>query len=232
MTNCTPSTACRNSGVAAGPACRNSGVATGPACRNLGAALAQGTVALHAGRRVPPRGGRCRAVAHQTPWRTTRWRVRAARQGRPAGDEPGTCPALSDRYDHASTNVCSNQDGFPSGPYVCSNNLHVSGKLWPLASIRCYLCVPSERSQRPFRNGRPPGDLPQPWRRPGGASPPRRTDAAPRCRSGPTPERSNAAACARRPGSPVGSGGRGRRQSATTKIVTSAAEEAPGTSRW
>jgi hypothetical protein len=42
---------------------------------------------------VPPHGGRGRAVAHQTPRRAARWRKRAARQGRPAGEEPGTCPA-------------------------------------------------------------------------------------------------------------------------------------------
>ena len=116
----------------------------------------------------------CWGVAcHRTVAGAARWHIR--RRGgphdgaceRPArgarlGDEPGTCPALSDRQDHGSTNVCSNQDGFPSSTYVCSNNLHVSGKVWPLASIRCYLVVPSKRPKRPFRNGRPPDDLPQP----------------------------------------------------------------------
>ena len=44
------------------------------------------TLACHMlGRGVPPHGGRGRAVAHQTPRRAARWRVRAARQGRPAG---------------------------------------------------------------------------------------------------------------------------------------------------
>jgi len=43
-------------------------------------------------RGVPPHGGRGRAVAHQTPRRTTRWRVRAARQGRPVGGPVGQLP--------------------------------------------------------------------------------------------------------------------------------------------
>ena len=39
------------------------------------------TLACHMlGRGVPPHGGRGRAVAHQTPRRAARWRVRAARQ--------------------------------------------------------------------------------------------------------------------------------------------------------
>jgi hypothetical protein len=161
------------------------------------------TLACHMlGRGVPPHGGRGRAVAHQTPRRAARWRVRAARQGRPAGGEPGTCPAFSDRQEHGSTNVCSNQDGFPSSTYVCSNNLHVSGKVWPLASIRCYLLVPSKRSKRPFGNGRPPDDLPEPSRRRRGVSPPRWRGAAPGCRSGSAPACSRVAVSARRPGSP------------------------------
>jgi hypothetical protein len=156
----------------------------------------------------------CLGVAcHRTVAGAARWHIRRrggphdgacerpARGARP-GEEPGTCPALSDRQNHSSTNVCSNQDGFPSSTYVCSNNLHVSGKLWPLASIRCYLLVPSKRSKRPFGNGRPPDDLPEPSRRRRGVSPPRWRGAAPECRSGSAPACSRVAASARQPGSP------------------------------
>lgn len=69
--------------------------------------------------------------------------------------------------------MCSNQDGFPSVAYVCSNNLHVSGNPWPLASIRCYFVVPSERLRHPLQKGPLLRDLPQlAWR--GGGMPGRR----------------------------------------------------------
>ena len=55
----------------------------GPASQGIGVALA-GALARHdPGRSVPPHGGRGRTVAHQTPRRAARWRVRAARQGAP-----------------------------------------------------------------------------------------------------------------------------------------------------
>jgi hypothetical protein len=50
-------------------------------CRGVGLGDAA-ALARHLLRRdVPPHGGRGRAVAHQTPRRAARWRVRAARQG-------------------------------------------------------------------------------------------------------------------------------------------------------
>ncbi len=206
--------------------------ATGSACPNTGVALARGTGApmrraWRATARWPgPRGGTSDAAAGRTMARAS-----GPPEAPGLGDEPGTCPALSDRQEHGSTNVCSNQDGFPSSTYVCSNNLHVPAKVWPLASIRCYLLVPSERLRRPFGNGRLPGDLPQPSRRRGGVSPPRWRGAAPGCGSGSAPACSTVAASARRPGSPGHQGRRGCRRSSTIKIVTNPAEQAAGTSR-
>jgi hypothetical protein len=55
---------------------------------------------------------------------------------RPAGAQRAWPASHSRRLAHRSTNVCSNQQGFTSGLHMCSNYLHVSGNLWPPATIR------------------------------------------------------------------------------------------------
>jgi hypothetical protein len=173
-----------------------------------------------------PRGGTSDAAAGRTMARAS---------GPPGAPGWGTNRApvrpFSDRQSHRSTNVCSNQDGFPSRAYVCSNNLHVSGKVWPLAPIRCYLLVPSERPQRSFRNGRPPRDLPQPSGRRGSVARPRWGGGAPGCGSDSALACSSGTAPARRPGSPDRMGRHGWSRSPTFKILTGPPQHAPDTSR-
>jgi hypothetical protein len=129
-------------------------------------------------------------VCHRTVAGAAQWHIR-----RRGGPHDGACerPARGARLGvnrapaqpprageiHRSTNMCSNQDRFPCGTHVCSNNLHVSGKLWPLASIRCYSLVPSKRPNHPSGNGRSARDLPQPARRLGGTAPDHRARTAP-----------------------------------------------------
>ncbi len=79
-----------------------------------------------------PRGGTSDAAAGRT---TARASGPPGAPGLGTNRAPAQPPRAGETY--RSTNMCSNQDGFPCGTYVCSNNLHVSGKPWPLASIRC-----------------------------------------------------------------------------------------------
>jgi hypothetical protein len=143
---------------------------------------------------------------------------------------------------HRSTNMCSNQDGFPCGTHVCSNNLHVSGKLWPLASIRCYSLVPSKRPNRPSGNGRSARDLPRPawWLggvprgHPAGTSPAARTvvvaghrrDAAPTQRRDAAAGHRRETAAGRRPGSADCASRRRRGRAAATKALSHPAAQA------
>jgi hypothetical protein len=77
-----------------------------------------------AGLARPTNAGDCFVV-------TVRGRCRAAQPSRAGARRP---PA--GRSSDGSTNVCSNQEDFTAGLYMCSNYLHVPGNPWPLAKIR------------------------------------------------------------------------------------------------
>jgi hypothetical protein len=149
---------------------------------------------------------------------------------------------------HRSTNMCSNQDGFPCGTHVCSNNLHVSGKPWPLASIRCYSLVLSKRPNRPSGSGRPARDLPRPAWRLGGVSPGHWAGTAPvgravavdghrrypvaRLRRCAVAGHRRYAVAAHQPGSARRPGRRCRGWAAATKVLSHPAEQAARGGRW
>ena len=233
----------RPGGRPAGAQARPGQARRGPGPRPRGGRPARAQARQGAG---PPASRRAGASAcHRTVAGAARWHIR--RRGgphdgaceRPArdarlGDEPGTCSAPWAGDIHRSTNMCSNQDGFPCGTYVCSNNLHVSGKLWPLASIRCYSLVPSKRPDRPSGNARPTRDLPRPASWLGGVAPGHRAGTAPvgrtvvaaghrRCAVAGS---RRCAASEHRPGSAGRASSRRRGRAAATKVLSHPAEQA------
>ena len=115
------------------------------------------TLACHMlGRGVPPHGGRGRAVAHQTPRRAARWRVRAARQGRPAGGNRAPArPFRTGRNTVARTYVLIKTASHPARTCVlitCMSQARYG--LWPRSDVTSW-CRQNGRSDPSGTVGHP-----------------------------------------------------------------------------